>query len=91
MESSKYCEICKRENCGKKVNDMQDIKPMCYLDIQMVNFEGDFIPIELCTIDRLGGVDDCVPCNENCEGTDCENCIVTRVFNEYARLSNQIN
>jgi hypothetical protein len=91
MESSKYCETCKRANCNKKVQDMQDIKPNCYVEIEMVCFEGVFVPKELCTIDRLGGVDDCNPCNENCNGYNCSDCIVTKVFNEYARLSNQFN
>ena len=90
MESSKFCEKCKRKNCSKKVHDMQDMKPSCYVEIQMINFEEDYVPLELCIIDRLGGADDCIPCNESCDGTNCENCIVTKVFNEYARLSNQL-
>lgn len=90
MESSKFCDKCKRENCNKTVHDMLDIKPSCYVEIPMVKFDEDYVPLELCTVDRLGGVDDCVPCSDSCEGDNCENCIVTKVFNEYARLTNQL-
>nr|DAH87605.1 MAG TPA: zinc-ribbon domain protein [Caudoviricetes sp.] len=58
--------------------------------IEMVEYEGDYVPKELCSIDALGGVDDVVPCSGTCEQEECDTCIVTKVFNEYARLTNQI-
>lgn len=90
MEISKYCEICKRPNCCIQVNDMQDMKPSCYVEISMVEYEGCYVPKELCTINRYNEIDDCVSCNEACDGSDCDNCIVTKIFNDYARLTGQI-
>ena len=60
------------------------------MKIKMVEYEGDYVPKELCSIDAHGGVDDVVPCSGTCEQEECDTCIVTKVFNEYARLTNQI-
>ena len=40
MEKSKWCDVCKRDNCINVggVNDMQDIKPSCYIEIEMVEY-----------------------------------------------------
>ena len=62
--------------------------------VKMVDYEGP-VPEELCTIDAEGGADDFVGCGR-CfdgyadEGPDCENCIVNRIFREYALLTGQI-
>lgn len=90
MEKSKWCDLCKRNNCKKNggVNDMGDLKPSCYVEVEMFGFSGDYIPKELCSVDRDGGIDDCVPCNESCTG-ECHSCVVRKVFNEYARLTKQ--
>lgn len=90
MEKSRWCDVCKRDKCihDGGVNDMGFLKPSCYVEIEMVEFDGDYVPKELCTIDRLGGADDCVPCHESCTG-ECNECVVTKVFNEYARLTKQ--
>lgn len=61
--------------------------------VRMTDFEG-MVPEELCTIGREGGADDfmgCGKCFDGCgdEGTDCENCVVNKVFVEYARLTGQ--
>ena len=90
MEVSKYCEMCKNSNCKKQQPDMVDMKPTCYVAVEMVEYEGDYVPKELCSIDAHGGVDDVVPCSVTCEQEECDTCIVTKVFNEYARLTNQI-
>lgn len=58
--------------------------------IKMVQFDNTYVPEELCSIDRLGGVDDTHPCNDSCIMENCDSCIVTKVFNEYARLTGQI-
>ena len=90
MEKSKWCDLCKKSNCKKGgVNDMGDMKPSCYAEVEMVEFSGDYVPKELCSVDRDGGIDDCMPCNESCEG-ECHSCVVRKVFNEYARLTKQI-
>lgn len=93
MEKSKWCDLCKRDKCthNDRVHDMEDIKPDCYVEIEMVEFfQNNCVPKELCTIDRFGNVDDCVPCSKYCTGENCNECIVTRVFNEYARITKQI-
>ena len=92
MEKSRWCDACQRCNCEKKggVHDMGHIKPSCYVEIEMVEFLGDYVPKELCTTNRFGEIDDCTPCSEHCTGENCEECVVTKVFNEYARLTNQM-
>ena len=90
MEVSKYCEICKRPNCYIQVNDMQDIKPSCYAEVEMVEYEDCYVPKELCTTNRYDEIDDCIPCSEYCSGEGCDTCIVSKVFNDYARLTGQI-
>lgn len=62
--------------------------------IKMVEFLGEMVPAELCTIDREGGADDFDGCGccfndpASAEG-GCENCVVNRLFREYARLTGQ--
>lgn len=69
---------------------MDDLKPACYVEIEMVEYEGDYVPKELCSIDAHSGVDDVVPCSGTCKQEECDTCVVTKVFNEYARLTRQI-
>lgn len=91
MEISKFCEICvKKDVCGTQRNDMEDMKPSCYVEFEMVEYEGDYVPKELCTINRLGEIDDCLPCNMSCEQDNCDNCIITKIFYDYARITDQI-
>lgn len=60
----------------------------------MVDYCGEMVPAELCTIDREGGADDfsgCGACfNDPCQATACVGCVVNRIFQEYARLTGQI-
>lgn len=63
--------------------------------IKMVEFLGEMVPAELCTIDREGGADDFVGCGGCYEDPStaecgCENCVVNRIFREYARLTGQM-
>lgn len=61
--------------------------------IKMVEYCGEMVPAELCTIDREGGADDfvgCGVCFNDPEGSTCENCVVNRIFKEYARLTGQL-
>lgn len=60
----------------------------------MVEFLGEMVPAELCTIDREGGADDfdgCGCCFNDPNGAEdgCKNCVVNRLFHEYARLTGQ--
>lgn len=54
---------------------------------------GDYVPRELCSIDRLGGADDCDLCCEYCKATeDCTECVIGKCFNklgEYEDLEEQ--
>ncbi len=61
--------------------------------VWMVDYGGmGYVPADLCTIDRGNEPDDfvgCGKCFECDEGADCGTCIVSRVFNDYARLTGQ--
>lgn len=57
---------------------------------------GEYVPRKLCSIDRLGGADDCDLCCEYCnateEGVDCKECAINECFNklgEYENLEEQ--
>ena len=62
-----------------------------------IEYCGGYVPKELCSIDRLGGVDDCDLCCEYCKATeegngDCEGCAINKCFNrlgEYENLEEQ--
>ena len=48
---------------------------------------GDYVPKELCSIDRLGGADDCDLCCDYCKATvegyeDCSECAINQCFNK---------
>lgn len=58
---------------------------------------GEYVPKELCSIDRLGGADDCDLCCEYCKATEegneyCRECAINKCFNklgEYENLEEQ--
>lgn len=62
-----------------------------------VEYCGEYVPRELCSIDRLGGADDCDLCCEYCKATeedtqDCTECAIGKCFNklgEYENLEEQ--
>jgi len=60
-------------------------------NIKMVNYLDEPVPEETCTINRFGEADDFIGCG-NCEPIDnmCDNCVVDKIFKEYARLTNQL-
>lgn len=50
---------------------------------------GEYVPKELCSIDRLGGADDCDLCCDYCKATeegneDCRGCAINQCFNKLA-------
>lgn len=58
------------------------------MDRLTIEYCGGYVPRELCSIDRLGGADDCDLCFEYCkalenadEGVDCTGCVIDRCFN----------
>lgn len=62
-----------------------------------IEYCGEYVPKELCSIDRLGGADDCDLCCEYCKATeegneDCRGCAINQCFNklgEYEDLEEQ--
>lgn len=58
-----------------------------------IEYCGNYVPKELCSIDRLGGADDCDLCCEYCkaaeEGTeDCQECAINHCFNRLGEYEN---
>lgn len=54
-----------------------------------IEYCGGYVPKELCSIDRLGGADDCDLCCEYCKATeegneDCRGCAINKCFNMLA-------
>lgn len=50
---------------------------------------GQFVPKEMCSIDRFGGADDCDTCEEKCQelteaGVSCAECPIQKTFNRLA-------
>ena len=51
-----------------------------------IEYCDEYVPKELCSIDRLGGADDCDLCCEYCKATeeeyvDCKECAINHCFN----------
>lgn len=64
--------------------------------VKMVEYLGDMVPEELCTVDRFGDADDFVGCRYCFDGAEavecepiCETCVVNRIFQEYASITGQ--
>lgn len=54
---------------------------------------GEYVPKELCSIDRFGGADDCDLCCEYCKATkegdeDCTGCAINQCFNKLGKYEN---
>lgn len=59
------------------------------MDRLTIEYCGEYVPRELCSIDRLGGADDCDLCCEYCKATeegneDCKGCAINKCFNKLA-------
>ncbi len=55
-----------------------------------IEYCGEYVPRELCSIDRLGGADDCDLCCEYCKATeegnaDCRGCAINKCFNKLGK------
>lgn len=55
-----------------------------------INMGRNYVPKKMCTIDRFGVPDDCVPCPENCINCEdeCDCCPVQECFNKLAEYEN---
>jgi len=49
-----------------------------------IEYDGGYVPKEMCTIDREGGADDCLSCAENCEynNNHCDECPIQICFDK---------
>lgn len=66
------------------------------LSVKMIEFLQEQVPAALCTIDRFGGADDFIGCGHcfdgaeaNGEEMNCEDCVVNKIFQEYARVQKE--
>lgn len=63
--------------------------------IKMTNYYGAYVPEEMITRNKFGEIEDCLSCGSNkdsdinCCEIDCDQCVVTKVFDEYAKLTKQ--
>ena len=58
-----------------------------------IEYCGEYVPKEMCSIDRLGGADGCDLCCEYCKATedgseDCEGCTINQCFNKLGAYEN---
>lgn len=58
-----------------------------------IEYCGEYVPRELCSIDRFGGADDCDLCCEYCKATeegaeDCKRCAINQCFNKLGEYEN---
>ncbi|MCM1264046.1 MAG: hypothetical protein NC313_15145 [Butyrivibrio sp.] len=57
-----------------------------------IEYCGEYIPKELCSINRFGEADDCDLCCEYCketdEGVDCKECAINHCFNRLGAYEN---
>ena len=66
------------------------------LSVKMIELLQEQVPAALCTIDRFGGADDFIGCGHcfdgaeaNGEEMNCEDCVVNKIFQEYARVQKE--
>lgn len=55
-----------------------------------IEYDENFVPKEMCTINRFGEADDCEACFEQCKGgsRNCNECPVQKCFNRLAEYEN---
>lgn len=63
------------------------------MDRLTIEYCGEYVPKELCSIDRLEGADDCDLCCEYCKATedgsvDCSECAINHCFNRLGMYEN---
>lgn len=99
-----WCEMCAvlqdrkwmrmDENLARK--EVERIVSETICTVQMVECNGHYVPKDFCTMTNpttSGGVsvaDDVKPCTVDCTN-DCDNCIIQKIFDEYAEITRQVN
>lgn len=54
-----------------------------------IEYDGQYVPKKLCTINSFGEADDCEICNDYCNGIGyCEKCAIQECFNGLAQYEN---
>ena len=74
------------------VSKMEVIQSSINESVEMVEYDGEPVPKELCSIDREGGADEFYGCGACfvCEGhLECSECVVDKMFKHYAKLTGQ--
>ena len=59
----------------------------------MIKFEDGYIPEEMSIKNKEGQIYDWIPCGgdkRGCEARKCMTCVITKVFDEYAELTGQV-
>ena len=60
------------------------------MHLMVKDIDGHYVPAECCTFDREGNIDDVeFPCGADCYG-DCENCIITKIMDDYANITSEL-
>lgn len=77
----------------ERVSGQQDKEK---LSVKMIKFPQEQVLAALCTIDRFGGADDFIGCGHcfdgaeaNGEEMNCDDCVVNKIFQEYARVQKE--
>lgn len=58
-----------------------------------IKYDGNFVPKELCTIDRNGDADDCEDCGNTCSEhyfDKCEGCPIQKCFDKLGELEDKL-
>lgn len=55
-----------------------------------IDYDGNYVPKKLCTIDRDGGADDCDDCKTYCVSIEeqCDKCAIQECFDKLAAYEN---
>lgn len=61
------------------------------IKMQQDPIAGGYVPVDVCLYNSDEVVDDVETCDETCErySSDCECCVISKVFNHYAELTHQ--
>lgn len=89
--------FCRRWYWCDDWNDPEFMKKERSMERLTIEYCGEYVPRELCSIDRYGGADDCDLCCEYCKAAeegneDCSECAINQCFNklgEYEDLEEQ--